>query len=1137
MRALVLEHLHSNPVGVYGDVLLGRGIEVHRVRLDLGEALPDWREYDLLVVMGGGMSVYEEDAYPWLVAEKRAIREAIAMGCPYFGVCLGSQLLASALGSRVFRGPEPELGVNPVFLCEAARRDPVFRAFPPDVEVFEWHSDTFDLPDGAVRLARSSRYENQAFHVGPTAYAIQCHLETSLDDVRDWFDAWPSLGETFEARYGRGSLADFLEDYGRSMPRLQQTARQLFRRWLENAFAHGRPASAASDTGIATVADKRLFDRAREQERISRLLDEARAGRGGAIVLCGEIGIGKTALLEAAAEQAEGMRVLRVSGVEDVSERPYAGFEELCRPLLGGIGDLPDTLRHALSATLGLGVAERADRLAAFGGALWLLAEAAEKDPLLICVDDAHLLDEASLEALAFIAEHIGADGIALLVATGGDRGRFGEAEIVELKPLNRAASLTLLERSFGNELSPTVVAEVVNVSRGNPLALREIPLSLTPGQRVGSVPLGDALLTCRSAEHAILARIGALGEKARRALLVVALSYGEDGAVIARALQSAGLSLVELRPAQEAVLLAISLGGSFSFPHPLVRSIVVYGALCSERRAAHAAVAGASTSDSSTWHAALAAPGPDERIAASLEDIAGRALSRHAHSAAARALELAAGLSPARAKRARRLVGAAEAAALAGHIYAAIDHAEAALPELNEGGSRAAAELLLGNLLARSGSASRARDLLLHGAARCEASYRPAAASLLAAAVIPALRAGSPARACEIGTRPLELAKGGPIEAAASLMLGTALTFNGDPRSGRALLLQALELRKQLHAEPQLSTYLGAGLRLVGEHAHAREVLTQLIARARSRGAFGLLPYALVRLADIELDTGHWRAAHAFLTEAASLARETGQSADLGLASGVLAWLAAAQGRAVDCRRHAGKAIALAARLGAGSRLARSAPALGLLALGCGELDTAIQHLSEVRNAKLEEGWCDAAVPPHCVRDLIEALVRADRVADAERELSIFEQECCQTERPSALAALASCRGLLESPDVVDKLFRDSMAYGSDEVGSFEHGRTLLAYGRRLRAVGRTGEAVEHLEGAFTGFGQLGAEPWLAQARSELEACGAIPPDLRAGQYGTSKEAKALLEREVVRREGGQGESTRYVQQRRGRL
>ena len=144
-------------------------------------------------------------------------------------------------------------------------------------------------------------------------------------------------------------------------------------------------------------------------------------------------------------------------------------------------------------------------------------------------------LDDASLEALAFIAGRIGAEGIALLVATGGDPGTFGAAEVVELQPLDRAASLTLLERSFGDELSPTVVAEVVDVARGNPLALREIPLSLTPGQRVGSVPFGDTLLTCRSAERAILARITALGEDARRALLVVALSYGEDDAAVAR--------------------------------------------------------------------------------------------------------------------------------------------------------------------------------------------------------------------------------------------------------------------------------------------------------------------------------------------------------------------------------------------------------------------------------------------------------------------------------------------------------------------------------------------------------------------------------------------------------------------------
>ena len=154
------------------------------------------------------------------------------------------------------------------------------------------------------------------------------------------------------------------------------------------------------------------------------------------------------------------------------------------------------------------------------------------------------------------------------------------------------------------------MVAEVVDVARGNPLALREIPLSLTPGQRVGIAPLGDALLNCRSAERAILARISALGEDARRALLVVALSYGGNDAAVARALQSARLSREELRPAEEAALVAIS-GGRFSFPHPLVRSTVVYGALRSEPRAAHAALAGASNSNSSIWHAASPLQGP----------------------------------------------------------------------------------------------------------------------------------------------------------------------------------------------------------------------------------------------------------------------------------------------------------------------------------------------------------------------------------------------------------------------------------------------------------------------------------------------------------------------------------------------
>ncbi len=253
MRALALEHLRPDPVGIFGDVLEERGIGVDRVMLEQGDRLPDWRRYDFLVVMGGAMSVWEEDEYPWLVDEKRAIREAVLAGVPYFGVCLGAQLLATAFDTRVYLGAEPELGTNQIFLTAAARRDPVFRGFPPDLEVLEFHLCHFDLPGGAVRLARSPRYGNQAIRYGRVAYAIQCHLEPSLDDIRLWFEL-SGLSAPFEARHGPGSVEAFFEEYAAFVPFLQETARQLFGRWLENALALGGLAAAARAARTGEVA-------------------------------------------------------------------------------------------------------------------------------------------------------------------------------------------------------------------------------------------------------------------------------------------------------------------------------------------------------------------------------------------------------------------------------------------------------------------------------------------------------------------------------------------------------------------------------------------------------------------------------------------------------------------------------------------------------------------------------------------------------------------------------------------------------------------------------------------------------------------------------------------------------------------
>jgi GMP synthase (glutamine-hydrolysing) len=351
--------LKVEDTGVYGDVLDGRGIGVDRVMVDEGEAIPEWRAYDFIVVMGAAADVWDDEAYPWIPAEKEAIREAVLAGVPYFGVCFGAQLLASAFGAHNYRGVEAELGINQVFLTAAARRDPVFRGFPPDLDVCKWHSNHFALPTGAIRLARSPRYENQAIRFGRVAYAIQCHLETTRDDLEAWLELFPQTVALFEARHGGGSLPAFLDDYGAFVPRLRETARQLFGRWLENALVLGHLAGTvrALRTGNPRAAEpaRELIGRDGEVARIEAALTAARQGGSAVIVVRGEAGAGKTALLDAAVARARGLRVVRTSGADPDGEQPFAGLAELCAPLLDRLEQVPAARAAAVSSALRLG--------------------------------------------------------------------------------------------------------------------------------------------------------------------------------------------------------------------------------------------------------------------------------------------------------------------------------------------------------------------------------------------------------------------------------------------------------------------------------------------------------------------------------------------------------------------------------------------------------------------------------------------------------------------------------------------------------------------------------------------------------------------------------------------------------------
>ena len=232
MDVLVLQHIACEPPGVYEDVLLERGARIHRVELDEGEPLPDGRDFSAVVAMGGPMSANDEEELPWLGAEKAFIAETVRAGTPFFGACLGAQLLAASLGAEVTTGPAPEVGLLPVFLTEAAADDPLFAGLPRELLTLQWHGDTFALPEGAVLLASSPAYPSQAFRFGRAAYGIQFHLELSREMAAEWADV-PAYAAALTQVLGPGAETALVDELAAHADELRGHGRALFERWLE----------------------------------------------------------------------------------------------------------------------------------------------------------------------------------------------------------------------------------------------------------------------------------------------------------------------------------------------------------------------------------------------------------------------------------------------------------------------------------------------------------------------------------------------------------------------------------------------------------------------------------------------------------------------------------------------------------------------------------------------------------------------------------------------------------------------------------------------------------------------------------------------------------------------------------------
>ena len=835
-----------------------------------------------------------------------------------------------------------------------------------------------------------------------------------------------------------------------------------------------------------------LLGRDRDRERVLGLLAAARAGGGHALVVVGEPGIGKSALLEAAAAAAEpDVLVLRAGGEEAEQQLAFSALQRLLAPLADRVAALPPAQSRAVSVALSLGADDGdVDRFAVYAGTLALLCAAAEREPVLCLIDDVQWVDEASCEAIGFVARRLDADALVLLAAAreaSSLRALGSGFEELPLAGLDPASGRALLVAAWP-DLAPHVVDALYAATQGNPLALLELPAALGERQRRGVESLDDLLPGTAELERAFGRRLADLPAPARAALVVAAVLPSGDLALLQRACAAVGADARELEHAEHAGVVELA-HGRVTFRHNLLRAIAYHQGPPGARRAAHAAVAAVVGEDERAWQLAAACVLPDESVAAELEAAAGRAGSRAGHASAGRALERAAELTPDPAKRGARLVAAADAARLAGRPAWALALLDGASADARGDGERGAVARLRGRIAARTGDARTARDLFVGEAARVEEHAPAQAAELLAEAVLPCLRAGEPAGAVALARRAAALAPDAG-DGLVPVVLATALAFAGELTEARALL-ERVDTRGAA-ASLQLRAYLGSALRLVGAYERSRALLGPLLDELRDASAIGLLPYTLTRLANLDIETGRFAEAASGLSEAVELAGETGGAADRGLALGGLAWLDAVLGRDEACRSRAAAALGVARELGEGSRLDYAASALALLDLARGDVAAAATQLERVRDAIDEQGWHDAAVLPHHLPDLAESYVRAGRGADARAVIARFAVEAERIGRPSALAAAARCRGLVVEDSAVDEVFAEALAAHALTETPFELARTRLCYGERLRRARRRVEAREQLASALETFERLGAEPWSERARRELRATGA---------------------------------------------
>ena len=846
-----------------------------------------------------------------------------------------------------------------------------------------------------------------------------------------------------------------------------------------------------------------LVGRHAERDVIERLLTGARAGRSGALVVGGEAGIGKSALLEHVrdAAVASGFHARHVVGAESESEFAFSGLHQLCGPLLDRAGALPEPQQAALAVALGLRSGTAPDRFLVGLAALNLLAEVAEEGPLLCLVDDAQWLDQASAQVLAFVARRVAAERVALCFAlrdpVGSDVRPFAGLPELRLEGLADEDARTLLAAGVPTPLDDEVRGRIIAEARGNPLALLELPRGAVPAQLAGGFELPDVMSVPRRIEETFRLRSGDLAAETQLLLLVAAAEPTGDATLLWRAAGQLGIGREAAEPAEAAGLVEIST--RVRFRHPLVRSAVYRAATPPDQRRAHAALAAATDPradpDRRAWHRGQAVLGTDEAVAAELEHSAGRARARGGLAAAAAFLQRAAELTPEPASRASRALEAAHAKHDAGASEAAVELLATAADGPLDALQRARLQLLRARIAFHLTQGSDLPGMLLD-AARTLAPLDP---RLSRETYLDALDAATITG--DLGRGVLEVAEAardapapaGPPEPADLLLDGLATTFSQGYEAGAPGLRRALEPFRgdELPDRPTGNAEDRRWLWLASRTAAGLfdDELSSLLAGrnvrlARETGALAALPPALVFLSSSLVLLGELARADELAAEADVLTRAIG-AAPLGYAQLLLsAWRG---DRAETAELHAASVEASAGRA-AGTEVALAQYALAVVCNGLGDYPAAQEAAARACEAH-EMTTSNLALP-----ELVEAATRAGQPERAAVALEQLSARVRASGTQWALGVEARSRALTSTGAAAEQHYREAVERLQRCRVATYLARTHLVYGEWLRREGRRQDARAQLRTAHEMLSDMGAEAFAARAARELRATGEHP-------------------------------------------